>query len=164
MSVKQGNCDWLITSELFVFVCRQEEAWESEFWPPCCAEAILQLLRQLAHKACWLPEGEDRRLYAATVPLVHSWLSHFQSLSKQDRYPCHLVCRSLNGLTSVLVNITPNSNLSEQEGVNACRGISLTLFCQETGSKDRLSVYAGSAGHSHMLDIATSQKMLDMHY
>ena len=68
LSVERGNCGCLVTSQRCV--CRQEEAWESEFWPACCAEAILQLLRQLAHKACWLPEGEDRRLYAATVPLV----------------------------------------------------------------------------------------------
>ncbi|KAK9861218.1 hypothetical protein WJX84_003647 [Apatococcus fuscideae] len=51
---------------------KQEEAWESEFWPPCCAEAVLQLLRQLAHKACWLPEGEERRQFAASVPLEAS--------------------------------------------------------------------------------------------
>ncbi|KAK9853117.1 hypothetical protein WJX84_011625 [Apatococcus fuscideae] len=46
-----------------------EEAWESEFWPPCCADSLLQLLRELAGKACWLPEGPDRQQFAAAVPL-----------------------------------------------------------------------------------------------
>lgn len=52
-------------------MCRASQPCQEEFWPPCCADALLLLTSHVARKAAWLHDQSLRAQYAAAAPQVH---------------------------------------------------------------------------------------------
>ena len=49
---------------------RGGEAWRQEFWPPCCSETVVTIVRALVRRAAWLPTPAARSAYLTAVPKV----------------------------------------------------------------------------------------------
>ena len=50
-------------------MCRQPGLSE-EFWPPCCAEAVLSVAVDAARRCAWLNDASERAAFAAATVQV----------------------------------------------------------------------------------------------
>ena len=52
-----------------LYMCRQPGLSE-EFWPPCCAEAVLSVAVDAARRCTWLNDASERAAFAAATVQV----------------------------------------------------------------------------------------------